>query len=375
MGYKKKIGLIFLLALLFFPNIVFSAKTLIFVVDVSGSMRKDNLYSKVTDTLCAFIQREFETGDNLILCSFGNTFYINREVPNASREQMQTFLPNIEKLPFNDQWTYMTLAFGEVAKLADRYRQKYPKNPIYIYIYTDGTNEPPPYIKNPISFDQIIKWYFKSYLPKGTFLFIVTLGVEPDPKIPTLLDTLGKGGKDKNEFGVKKSPPGTAVSPPPTGNQPDTSKITTIKEETVKKEGPKPPPPPWVWILIISLIAIAIIVGLWLSSIPKFPVGAYLVYLDESGNVMTRFNLRSRQKFGSNKLRVSDDLNVSGIMPGSFKLIAKKGDAVSLRVIARDKSAKFLNTGAEIKTGEEQLLYPDDEFEFSGARFKYEKGG
>ena len=186
----------FIMALLLFNVLSFSiasaSKSLIFVIDVSGSMRKDGLYKAVTNSLITFINSEFTEGDNLILCAFGNTFYRIREFPNADVSQMRTLLPAIEQLNFKDDWTYMTMAFGEVAKLIDQYRKNYPSQEIYVYLFTDGKNDPPRYIKNPLTFDQIMEWYFKNYEPQGIFLYVVTLGVHPDEEVRKLVSELNR---------------------------------------------------------------------------------------------------------------------------------------------------------------------------------------
>ncbi len=352
------------------PQMVYASRTLMFVVDVSGSMRKNNLYKKVTDTLCSFIMKEFKEGDNLILCSFGNDFYINREVLNADRDQMKTFLPNIEQLAFRDDWTYMTKAFGEVGKLMRKHRPEKEKSPpMCIYIFTDGKNEPPPHISNPISFKQIMEWYFDDYLPRGTFIYVVTLGVSPDTGIMWVADTLKKGGKDKNEIMITENPPGAVKPPPPPPQPPPTPP---------RPPSPTPPSEHFIpkWIFLLVILAILVIVGfvIYFKSIPQFP-RAYLVQLDEAGNIMRRYNLRDRQKFGSAKLLISNDLDFQGVGRNSFALIVQSGGVVVIKNLDRKNTIKFVMSGTELKYNESQTLMPDDEFEFSGVKFKFEKGG
>lgn len=444
----KKIFRLSLLLIFTLPAFMFSSKTLIFVVDVSGSMKQSGIYKPVINSLITFIDNEFEERDNLILCSFGTTFYRNYEVFSATRTQMKGFLPYIERLNFRDDWTYMTLAFKEVAELVDILRQRYPNNPIYIYFYTDGQNEPPPYVSNPLTFDQIIKWYFGSYKNPQTHLYIVTLGVKPDPGLDSIADTTGasiievpgpindtvpvpttkpelrpieitpqkisfktssKTGKietgikftNNNDLGkikIKVSIDNFKISPEEiTLDKGEDSVRITIEYKdlavkthraalTFSSQNPDikfNPDKIYVEITIYSLLPWFILGILFLVilifllrclSIPKFP-RAYLVHLDESGNVVKRFNLRSHQKFCSNRLKISDDLNVRGIMNGSLELIAESGGAIALKVLAKGKALRLLATDSELKTGEKQQLSPDDEFEFNGVRLKYEKGG
>lgn len=349
-----------ILLLLIKIDLFASEKTLIFVVDVSGSMRKNELYKKVTDTLCAFILREFKEGDNLVLSSFGNNFYINREVPNASIEQMKTYIKNIENLNFRDDWTYMTLAFGEVAKLADNYRKRDPKRPIYIYIYTDGKNEPPPSIPNPISFKQIIEWYFGSYRPEGTFLYIVTLGVEPDTGIKEIVDTLIKDGKSEQEVGVKKAPPGTVIGPKPTIKEEETKtedkeeeKKTEEEEETKtedKKEGPqtvKKKLNPLVFIIPIGIILVIILIVSVNLFGERISNGVYLLQIDGTGNELASYELSGRKKV------TPKDLGIQGLSGDAFVLYPEFG---SLHIKPGREEIKIIMNEQEEVIGKTQEL-------------------
>ena len=233
--WKKLVQALLLFNILLLPS-ASAAKSLIFVVDVSGSMRRDKLYNVVTNSLITFIRGEFTVGDNLVLCAFGNTFYKIREFPKADISQMRSLLPDIEQLNFRDDWTYMTLAFHEIASLIDKYRKSYPNQELYVYIYTDGKNDPPNYIINPLTFEQIMEWYFNNYESKGTFLYIVTLGVQPDPEVESLVKGINRlprpPGDDRRRAEIVTYPrTATRIVPPSPQKGP-----ISIKPDLIKKK-------------------------------------------------------------------------------------------------------------------------------------------
>ncbi|MGQ9846062.1 MAG: VWA domain-containing protein [Bacteroidales bacterium] len=444
MNHIRKFMILGYLLLWLFPNMVFATKTLVFAVDVSGSMKQSGIYKAVVSSLIIFIKNEYREGDNLVLCSFGSSFYRNKDLFQGDTTQMKGFLYEIEKLNFTDDWTYMTLAFKELAELTDNIRREYPDNPVYIYLYTDGKNEPPPYVSNPLTFGQIMEWYFGSYKNPHTYLYIITLGVKPEPDLDTFATKV-----DAKIIEVPPKGPVPVPKPPllPIEITPQkifyksTSKSGTIEIylKYINKNDLEPievkasignfniSPKEFIiskgennikfridykdlsikthralltfssqnsdimfkpdkisveitiysllpWFIAGVIVLILIFFLLRFLSIPKFP-RAYLVYLDESGNVMRRFNLRSHQKFGSNRLRISDDLDVQGIGYNSLELIAESGGAVALKVLAKDKKAVFSTSGEELGFGERRSLFPGDEFEFTGIRLRYEKGG
>ena len=333
-------------------------KTMIFVVDVSGSMRSAGLAAPVVKSLTAFIGNEFADGDNLVLCSFGDSFYRNKEVIGGKKADLPQFLPVIEGLDFTDDWTYMTLALSEVAKVANDLRDRFPGTPIYIYLYTDGKNEPPKFVSNPMTFESIMTFLFTSYQPAGTYLYVVTLGTAPDKEVGDLVTGLNK--KEAGKAQVVTVPKG---SPPPAPPGPENG------------GGPGPVPIDWPKIIggVAGLLAVLLVLW-WLLTRPKFPRNVYLSVLDEGGNVLNRYNLKSRQKFANSKLIVSGDLPVRGVARDCFVLTADKGGAVSIRANLKQNPISMVSAAMELKPGGVYALTPGDEFTVSGVKMRYGKG-
>ncbi|MEO0021688.1 MAG: vWA domain-containing protein [candidate division WOR-3 bacterium] len=365
------------LYLLLVPGDVAAQKTLIFVIDVSGSMRYDNLYQRVTGSLVDFIRREFKEGDNIVLCSFGNDFYINKELNEVKNLWSSNILQEIERLAFNDQWTYMTLAFARVAEIAERYRLRSPSNPIYIYLFTDGKNEPPPKVKNPLSFKQILEWYFSSYQAENTYLYVVTLGTQPQDSLTMFVESTGgeivsvpREIKMKN---LSSEIPSAQTPPPKKGEQDVARQKSRVESHSQKRDGRY-----WLILVIgggILLLALVFVIVKYKFRLAEFPPDAQLLWLDDVGHTIDRFNLRQHQKVGKNKLLISGDIDIPGIAIGELELSVHRDGNVFLNVKQPDKSVKIMGeVGGEIKAGERYLLTSNIEFEYNSVKLKYEKG-
>jgi hypothetical protein len=108
--------------------------------------------------------------------------------------------------------------------------------------------------------------------------------------------------------------------------------------------------------------------------VPKFPRDAYLIVLDETGNEVSRYNLKSRQRFANSKLSVSGDLPVRGVVKNCLVLIANKGGAVAARANLKQNPVTITSTGTELSPGRAQILNSGDEFTVSSVKLRYEKG-
>ncbi len=183
-------------------------KDLIYVLDVSGSMKKGDLHRKVQTALVDHIKEYFSPSDGLYLFSFADGISIEASEKQATDAQRKELLIAIERLQFSGDWTYMTKAFDIVSKRVRELQEDALERPIYIYFFTDGKNDPPPDIKNPLTFDQIMKWYFDIYDKDiYTFLYVVTFDTEPDPGVKEFVDKLREKDPEKARIETRPREP------------------------------------------------------------------------------------------------------------------------------------------------------------------------
>jgi len=165
-------------------SISFSANY-IFVVDVSGSMRRNDLSERVKSTLNNYIEK-LRPGDRVIVMTFGTD--VNAGIEDRTIQgprDIAEIQRQISRLGFHDRWTWMTKAFDVIFKRIEDLRRAYPDEPVYVYIFTDGNNEPPPEYRDMYTFRSLLQ----KYAPEGhlkiekAFVYLIMFGIEPSAEL------------------------------------------------------------------------------------------------------------------------------------------------------------------------------------------------
>lgn len=367
-------------------------KIYIFVIDVSGSMRKNNLDERVKKDLKDFISNPdrsgIRLGDRVLIVGFGNEvkYYFDDEIDK--NEDIERLRNEIERINFRDEWTHMSRAFDILAKRLDELHKSY-KGPKYVYIYTDGKNEPPPYLhEEPITFTNILKTYWKYEIleEKNIYICMITFGIEVPEEIK---EALPETTRVKYVEESVKPPQTKEITPPP---QPQESVIVSqpveitpkpeeeiqlplpVQADTQKKVTPPPkikrPFPIFLGILIILIIGIVVLIGLLLSqSKEKFPEDLYLIEIDQHGNEIRNFNLSN---YG-NKI-TPKKLGISELSDDAFCLFIKEGN-VYLKAGKKEEIKIIESYGEEkkIEPGELKQLFPGTTLKVGGISFKYKR--
>jgi len=180
-------GKMFILVNLF----IFAAYDRILVVDISGSMRRNNLYKEVKTAFKDYI-KNCEIGDRIILMTFGTN--VNPGVEDKIIQNTQDIIEiqkKIDNFQFNDKWTWMSKAFDIIFKRIYDLQRAYPERPKYILIFTDGNNDPPPAYKDKYSFNEIIRKYANSIKKERTFLYVIMYGVKPKAELKNFVEHFG----------------------------------------------------------------------------------------------------------------------------------------------------------------------------------------
>ena len=176
------------LFILCFPHTVKASNyDRILVVDISGSMRRDNLHERIKRAFREYVAK-CRIGDRIILMTFGsdvNPGVEDRVIREA--EDIAEIQRKIDEFQFNDQWTWMTKAFDIIFKRVIDLHKAYPDRKKEIYIFTDGNNEPPPGHEDDFTFEEIIEKYGEIVKKMGeegkTFIYVVMFGVRPEEKL------------------------------------------------------------------------------------------------------------------------------------------------------------------------------------------------
>ena len=444
-----------ILAALMVPSLLFAKKTVIFVVDVSGSMPRGGLFERVRNTLITYVQTRCDTDDRVSLMSFGTDVGWHEEVVIRSAEDKTRVITEVGELKAKDQWTWMTKAFKLIGERLRELNASDPSTPKDIYIFTDGKNEPPPGQEDAYTFRQILREHFSDYQPESlnVYTYYISLGAVPPKETKDFLDSI-RARTSVTDRGTPEVPGLVEFKIPPRVGHPiaddveiplrlqiirfertkgdnvvnirlkqapggidvrlqgDTSFVCTERgqvanlllvvadakvglrfkqamilespntgldvrprEHTVDVSITKKPTPPWVCLLaVLGLLLVSLTVTAGLASIPKFPKDVYLSVLDEGGNVLNRYSLKSRQKFANSRLNVSGDLSVRGVARDCFVLAVDKGGAVSIRANSKQSPISMVSAAMDLEPGRVYALTPGDEFTVSGVKLRYGKG-
>lgn len=174
----------------------------IFLIDLSGSMKKDALSERVKIELENFIRDEVEPNDRLLIVGFGDevTYYWDDVLTEMKEKEI--IYNKISNLVSNHSWTHMSAAFDHLAKRLNELNQLYPESIKYIYIFTDGKNEPPKHLnENPELFSEILEKHFgeNTLKPLKSFIYYITFGTKAPEEITQI-------SEESDNFKVTEKP-------------------------------------------------------------------------------------------------------------------------------------------------------------------------
>lgn len=179
------------------------SKTVIFLMDISKSMlRPRGLFERVKDALRDYVG-ELNTGDYLLILTFCEEISIEVDMSITEESDIQQVYTTIDNLQATGDWTYMTKALDIAATQAKRLQGVYPDNDIIIYLLTDGKNDPPPYLQEPLlRFIDVINRHFEFFTTEQTFVYILSFH-EPSSELEDFTEELReKGGQVDIKEGV-----------------------------------------------------------------------------------------------------------------------------------------------------------------------------
>jgi len=223
--FKMKKTAIFMFFFLMLFNFFLSSqeaaykKSLFFVIDVSASMQKNNLFDRLKDKIKTYIKKETSKGDWVTIITFGTDVkIITSEYIRAERilSDTDSLLRKIDGLDAKEQHTFMTRAIDILASQMGIAQKANPDHIIKAFIFTDGKNDPPPSVEgSDWTFEEILNKHYDIFDNPMTYLYVITLGIKPDESLVEAL-------KDKERAFINEVP--------------------NIKEIEIPKEIPEPEP-------------------------------------------------------------------------------------------------------------------------------------
>jgi len=210
-------------------------KSLFFVIDVSGSMQKNNLFSQLKNEIKNYIKDETNKGDWVSIITFGTDVkmitseYIRKEKALSDTDSL---LRKIDNLDAKEKYTFMTGAIDILASQMGIAQKANPNHIVKAFIFTDGKNDPPPSAEGANwTFEEILSKHYDIFDNPSTYLYILTLGIKPDESLVNAL-------KDKERAFINEVPDIEDIEIPSAIPEPEPEKVIDPKI-TIDISGPK----------------------------------------------------------------------------------------------------------------------------------------
>lgn len=150
----------------------------IYVLDVSASMRKAGLFENIKSRLKELVG-ERHVGDRVVLITFGEDASKILDVEVRSSQDLEDIKQVIAALRAEGPWTWMSKAFQKTRDMAEDIKSKSPRKRITIYLLTDCENDPPPAVRRSeptLKFVEVLTRYFKDFKVEGAHVYLLSYG-------------------------------------------------------------------------------------------------------------------------------------------------------------------------------------------------------
>jgi len=198
-------------------------KSLFFVIDVSGSMETNQIFKPLKNEIIKYIKTEADKGDFVSIITFGTDVKLiagEKISDDNTATNIALLVDRVDQLAAKEKYTHMTRALDLLASQMGLIKAANPQGMVKAFLFTDGKNEPPPNAEgSQWTFDEILKKHYNVFDNPSTYLFIITLGIQPDAE---LVQAVGEKNEkifinsvpDVSKLEEKNIIPKTLPSPP-----------------------------------------------------------------------------------------------------------------------------------------------------------------
>jgi von Willebrand factor type A domain len=149
----------------------------IFLLDTSGSMKKDGLFERIKETLKSDYTSKMQAGDHIIILTFDEKVVVAVDQPISRENDIIELNRQIDAIQATGLWTWMTKALQMTLEQVKRLKLQYPGNVLNIYFLTDGINDPPPHVnEQQMNFKQTLLKYFKDFKIEDAYVYVLIYG-------------------------------------------------------------------------------------------------------------------------------------------------------------------------------------------------------
>ena len=162
-------------------------KSLFFVIDVSGSMETNQIFKPLKNEIIKYIKTEADKGDFVSIITFGTDVKLiagEKISDDNTATNIALLVDRVDQLAAKEKYTHMTRALDLLASQMGLIKAANPEGMVKAFLFTDGKNEPPPNAEgSQWTFDEILRKHYNVFDNPSTYLFIITLGIQPDEEL------------------------------------------------------------------------------------------------------------------------------------------------------------------------------------------------
>ncbi|UCD57090.1 MAG: VWA domain-containing protein [Candidatus Hydrogenedentota bacterium] len=160
---------------------------IVFLIDTSSSMR--NIFGDIKRAISEFVLQA-RPGDNVVLISFGEKVELRTRRKISSDEDVKLIARDLASLKANEYFTYTTGALYKGMEELQLLEEKHPDHSRTLVLMSDGRNNPPEEIAEPLTFDDILKKYSDLLQEPGSAFFYLSLGDDPDRQVLAFMEAI-----------------------------------------------------------------------------------------------------------------------------------------------------------------------------------------
>ncbi|WP_141735764.1 VWA domain-containing protein [Oligoflexus tunisiensis] len=152
-------------------------KTTVFIVDTSGSMKKDGLLDNVKQSMKK-LSFDYHEGDTFTLITFDSETRFELSQVVRTNSDLYELNSRIDAIQAKGNWTNLKGVIDYSLDLVTReLLAKDSQRKVDIVLYTDGIHDPPPHLKGKeeLNFEQLFQKYFSKTSNQPWFVYYVEL--------------------------------------------------------------------------------------------------------------------------------------------------------------------------------------------------------
>ena len=157
----------------------------IFLIDASSSML--DIFDDVKGAILDYV-RESQPGDNVVLISFGKGVTLRVRQKISSKKDIKAIEFDLASLNPDEYYSNISGALEKGMEELRRLERKNPDHVRTVVLMSDGKNNPPDDIAQPLTFQELLEKYPNLARYSDLGFFYLSFGEDPDPEVMSFIE-------------------------------------------------------------------------------------------------------------------------------------------------------------------------------------------